>query len=334
MNRRELLKYSVMFGLGQQAIKTGVFAGDSSLPLAQNTGLIYDEFYLKHWLEPGHPESPERLEAIIQQITESALLGQHTRFDMLDDIEQQLELIHTKEHIAALKKSNSLSHDVVCRVVSDVLSATKAVCAGKLDNAFCATRPPGHHAENTGRVEGFCLYNSIAIAARYAQKQPGIEKVLIIDWDYHHGNGTESAFYDDPSVLFFSTHDWYAYPGTGDPSKRGSGNGEGYNINVHLPCGTDDEMIVSAFKTKLLPAVKRFKPDLILISAGFDSRIDDLLGCFEVSDDGFIQLTKMSMALANEYCDGRVVSILEGGYNIKGNASAVIAHVKTLMGMA
>ena len=192
-------------------------------------------------------------------------------------------------------------------------------------------RPPGHHAKNTGQEEGFCYYNHIAIAARYAQQHYDLKKVLIIDWDFHHGNGTEWAFYSDPSVLYFSTHDMFAYPGTGSPSRTGEGDGEGFNINVHLDCGATDDDIINAFQTKLLPAVEQFKPDLILISAGFDSRQDDLLGCHNISDQGFIKLTETVKILANKHCQGKIVSLLEGGYNLQGNASAVTAHINALM---
>ena len=204
--------------------------------------------------------------------------------------------------------------------------------AGQVKNAFCASRPPGHHATNTGREEGFCFFNHVAIAARYAQQQYGLKKILIADWDYHHGNGTEWAFYDDPSVLFFSTHDMYAYPGTGLPERTGNGKGEGFNINVHLPCGSGDEEILSAFEQYLLPAAEAFQPDLILLSAGFDSRIDDPLGCHNITDDGFQTLTRLMMQLADKYCQGRLVSVMEGGYQVSGLQQAVLAHVKALSG--
>jgi acetoin utilization deacetylase AcuC-like enzyme len=195
---------------------------------------------------------------------------------------------------------------------------------------FVLLAPPGHHAMNTGQEEGFCYYNHIAIAARYAQQVYKLKKILIIDWDYHHGNGTEWAFYSDPSVLFFSTHDMNNYPGTGSPARTGEGDGVGFNINVHLKCGATDDDIIKAFKDNLLPAADDFKPDLILISAGFDSRQDDLLGCHKITDKGFTQLTHIVKSIAANHCDGKIVSLLEGGYNIEGNASAVVAHVEAL----
>ena len=298
------------------------------------TGFSYDEFFLKHELEPYHPESPARLEAIMDLMRQERLLQQTIPVEPYADVEKYIKQVHTQQHIGSLSKNHRLSHEVACRVVGAALAATKRVVKGELDNAFCAVRPPGHHAENTGMIEGFCLFNTVAVAARYAQRQLGLEKILIVDWDYHHGNGTETVFYDDPSVLFFSTHDFTAYPRTGDPVRKGEGAGEGFNINVHLPCGANDNMIIEAFEEKLLPAARRFKPDMILISAGFDSRDKDLLGCFDVTDSGFVYLTKMMMALADEFCQGCVVSVLEGGYNIEGNAKAVVAHVRTLAGLS
>ena len=157
-----------------------------------------------------------------------------------------------------------------------------------------------------------------------------IKKILIVDWDYHHGNATEHFFYNDPSVLFFSTHDQFAYPGTGSPKRKGNGKGLGFNINVHLPCKTKDEQIIKVFDQILVPKAHKFKPDFILISAGFDSRINDTLGCFDLSDDCFRKLTKILKNLSKLYCDNRILSILEGGYNLTGNAKATIAHINEL----
>ena len=297
----------------------------------QTTGLVYDDFFLQYWLAEGHPESPDRLRSIMKLMKHSGLLPYLTHIQTRADILADLSRIHTAAHVHALKTKHGKSNDVALAVVGGILAATDEVCSGSLRNAFCVTRPPGHHARNTGKVEGFCFYNGVAVAARYAQKKYGLKKILIVDWDYHHGNGTEAFFYSDPSVLYFSTHDYFAYPGTGNPAKVGEGAGKGFNINVHLDCKSSDEDIIEAFNEKLLPAAHRFKPDLILISAGFDSRQNDLLGCFDISDEGYRQLTKMIMQLAEQYCDGRIISVLEGGYTLDGLASAVKVHVETLM---
>ena len=332
MNRRQLLKYFTSTGLIPVYSVSQSFINAAPLPFNQ-TALVYDKAYLGHIMFEGHPESPERLLAVINLLEKEKLNQYKVDFKQIDanKIEDYIRLVHTDAHMQALKKRHSKSHTVLLKVISDIISVTRSICHGEYRNAFCATRPPGHHAENTGKIEGFCLYNNVAIAARYAQQYLNIQRVLIIDWDYHHGNGTESAFYHDPSVLFFSTHDWHAYPGTGDPGKTGEGEGQGLNVNVHLPCGTTDEMIIDAFQKKLIPAADKFEPELIIISAGFDSRKNDPLGCFNITDNGFTELTRLTMQLADKHCKGRILSVMEGGYNLQGNASAVSLHVKTLL---
>jgi acetoin utilization deacetylase AcuC-like enzyme len=295
------------------------------------TGYVSDPVFLNHHIAPGHPETPDRMKFIDKAMKESGLLPELIRIPLKADVGEWLKTVHTDEHIASIIRYSPEAHQVAEAAVRACLAAVDEVASKKINNAFCATRPPGHHALNTGREEGFCYYNTIAIAARYAQKQYGLERILIVDWDYHHGNATEAMFYDDPSILFFSTHDQFAYPGTGDPAKKGAGKGLGYNINVHLPCETNDEAILSVFQNTLIPAAEKFKPDMVLVSAGFDSRIDDLLGCFNVTDEAFIEMTKITMRIANRYGEGRLVSMLEGGYNLQGNAKAIVSHVSTLL---
>jgi len=332
MNRRTFLQQIQIVALGVGMAVIGPLRYSMAALKDQMTGFVYDDLYLQHRLEEGHPESPDRLRSIMKLMEQSGLLQHLAKIQPKKDILAELALIHTAEHVHALKTKHEISNDVALAVVGGILAATDEVCSGRLRNAFCATRPPGHHARNTGRVEGFCFYNGVAVAARYAQERYDLKNILIVDWDYHHGNGTEAFFYSDPSVLYFSTHDYYAYPGTGNPAKIGEGAGKGLNINVHLDCRSTDEDIIRAFREKLLPATQRFKPDLILISAGFDSRQDDLLGCFDISDNGYKQITKIVMQLAEQYCNGRIVSVLEGGYNLNGLASAVKIHVETLKG--
>ena len=328
MKRRQLLKFSAhsLF-----SFVTLSYASKSNARLTFKTGLVLDDGFLKHHISPNHPESPARYQVIKQSLSVNNIKVKTLPISPKNNAEPWLSLIHSKQHITAIKTQQPETHSNALLATAGILAAVDAVCNGQVDNAFCASRPPGHHARNTGQEEGFCYYNHIAIAARYAQQQYHRNKILIIDWDYHHGDGTEWAFYSDPSVLCFSTHDMFAYPGTGFPSRIGEGAGKGFNINVHLDCGANDNDIIAAFENKLLPIAEKFKPDLILISAGFDSRQDDLLGCFNISDQGFKTLTQIIKAIAEKHCQGNIVSMLEGGYNLQGNASAVVEHITTLM---
>ncbi|MCZ6802374.1 MAG: histone deacetylase [Proteobacteria bacterium] len=304
----------------------------NKMPILNKTGFVSAPVFLQHHIAPGHPETPERMKFIQNAMKESGLLDQLTQINLKPSVGQWLKTVHTEEHIVSIQKKSPIAHRVAVAAVRACLAAVDQVATKKLNNAFCATRPPGHHALNTGREEGFCYFNTIAIAARYAQEKYALKKILIVDWDYHHGNATEAMFYEDPSVLYFSTHDQFAYPGTGDPAKKGSGKGLGYNINVHLPCATSDQKMIDVYQNVLLPAAEKFKPDMVLISAGFDSREDDLLGCFDITDAAYVRMTKTVMHIANKYCDGRLVSMLEGGYNLKGISEGVVTHVSTLLG--
>ena len=297
----------------------------------QQVGYIGDPIFLKYHLYPDHPESPARYRYISTAMQDSGLMQSLVLPALKTDVLEWIGQLHTDAHIKSIQQKYPQAYEVATAAVGAALSAVDQVAKRNLQHVFCATRPPGHHALNTGKEEGFCYFNHVAIAGRYAQRKYGFQKILIVDWDYHHGNATEQMFYDDPSVLFFSSHDQYAYPGTGDPARTGTGAGIGYNINIHLPCGTTDAMIVKAYEDFLIPAVSTFKPDFILISAGFDSKQHDKLGCFDVTDNGFISLTRLLKVLARDYCDGRIVSILEGGYNLQGNADAVVAHVRELL---
>ncbi len=316
-------------------------------PQARPTGLVFDEVYLRHLAgNTGHPERPERLTAIMNGLDKAGLLNTLERVPARRATDDELALMHTRAYINLVRKElanvqglKSLStgdtlasHDsfeAAYMAAGGVLNAVDAVMDGRAKNAFCAVRPPGHHA-TSDRGMGFCIFNNVAIAARYAQRIRGVQRVLIVDWDYHHGNGTEAAFYGDDSILYFSTHDYAAYPGTGDPAKTGEGNGRGLNINVPLPKGTGDAQILKAFEDTLVPAARGFKPDFILISAGFDGMRNDLLGSFGITPDGFAAITRVVTRLAEELCNGRVVSVLEGGYRLDGLADSVTAHVRAL----
>jgi len=298
--------------------------------LPGGTGFVYHSDYVRHVLEPSHPESPVRLLAILKRMSDTGLMDDVTSLAIEADPTAAIESVHSEKHIRQVGRQ-ARDPDICRLAVSGVLGAVDAVCGGRVRNAFCAVRPPGHHATNRGEY-GFCFFANVAIAARHAQRKHGVERVLIIDWDYHHGNGTEWAFYDDPSVLFFSTHRLEAFPVTGFPSRRGSGAGEGFNINVPMPRAAGDDAFLAAFERQLVPAAERFNPELVLISAGFDSRIEDTLGDFSVTDRGFGRLTKLAMNIAAAHATSRVVSVLEGGYNTQGLAQAVEAHLGALLG--
>ncbi len=253
--------------------------------------------------------------------------------------EKYIELVH-RECAAAERPVDLSTGDAVigpgservARLAAGAgLEAVDAVFEKKCRHAFCAVRPPGHHA-TSNRGMGFCLFNNIAVAARHAQKKHGIERVAIIDWDVHHGNGTQDIFYEDGSVYYFSTHQYPFYPGTGAKGETGEGKGKGTTLNAPLPAGTGMKDVGAAFREAFLKAMKDFKPELVIISAGFDSRLGDLLGDFRLTDDDFKELTKLLTGLADETADGRVVSMLEGGYALDGLASATKAHVEALNG--
>ena len=314
--------------------ESGAASGDPSAAPATGTGLLSDPRYLDHVLirpDGGRPpEIPDRLVRIREELVARGLDQATVPLAPSAEAMSHIEALHTAEHVASIRELE-VSGPVAELAVSGALTAIDAVVAGEVRNAFCAIRPPGHHANNTGAEEGFCYYSNAGVAARYAQQVQGFERVLVIDWDYHHGNATQNNFYDDPSVLFFSAHDWAAYPRTGDPSLIGEGDGTGYNINVHLDCGATDADMLRRWDDTLSPAVAAFDPDFVIISAGFDSRVDDLLGCFALTDDAFRRMTRTAMDYADACCDGRVVSLLEGGYNLDGTALATAAHIETLL---
>jgi len=310
------------------------------------TALAADPGVKRHDSEVGHPEQPARFITVLNQLKSSGLTDRLLSLARRSATDDELALVHTRDYIALVEAEvkerrnqlstgdtpiNSHSAEAARAAAGAALNATDAVFEGRAQNAFCVTRPPGHHA-NAGRGMGFCVFNTVAIAARYAQRRYGAERVLIVDWDVHHGNGTQDIFYDDGSVLFFSTHQSPWYPGTGNANETGEGAGAGTTLNCPLPAGTGSNGVLNAFRNILLPAVENFRPDLVLLSAGFDSRVGDPLGQFLLTDDDFRHLTTLIMDVAVKHAGARLVSVLEGGYNLEGLALAADAHVRGLLG--
>lgn len=307
-------------------------------------GLLLDETCEVHQPGPGHPERPSRLQAVRQALERAGVLEQARRIPARAAVDDELLLAHEPEYVALVLRETAARVETLStgdtalggdsllaarHAAGGVIEAVDAVCAGRVDRAFCVVRPPGHHA-SADRGMGFCLFNNVAIAARYAQKRHSLERCAIIDWDVHHGNGTQDIFYGDGSVFFFSTHQSPWYPGTGSAAERGEGEGAGSTLNCPLPAGTGMEEIRRAFVEQLGPALRRFRPDLLLISAGFDSREGDPLGSFRLKDEDFAELTLLAREWAEDLCGGRLISVLEGGYNLRGLASAALSHWRAL----
>jgi acetoin utilization deacetylase AcuC-like enzyme len=309
------------------------------------TGLVYHPAYLEHDMGAGHPESPHRLRAIMQQLERSGTAAKVTKIEPRKAEDEWITQIHSPSYVAALNKHQP----TIGRVALDpdtsmspgslpaaylaaggALAAVDAIMRGEVEHAFCAVRPPGHHAE-TARAMGFCLFNNVAIAARYMQKKHGLPRVLIVDWDVHHGNGTQHSFEQDPSILFFSTHQYPHYPGTGRATERGTGAGEGFTINVPMEAGDGDEEYHAIFVNVLLPAADAFKPDFVIISAGFDAHRDDPLASMGLTEAGYSDLTGLVVEIAKRHARGRLLSALEGGYNLTALAASVDAHLKALL---
>jgi len=313
------------------------------------TGLLFDDVYLRHLAGVEHPERPERLTSIREGLERAGLLAGIFRIAPRRVTDAELMLVHTRSYVDLVRRELSnltgpkdlSTGDTVISpgsletaqfAAGGVLNAVDAVMTKRVRNAFCAVRPPGHHA-TPSRGMGFCIYNHVAIAARYAQKTHGAKRVLIVDWDYHHGNGTQDIFYEDESVMIFDTHHYGAYPGTGSDTETGAGKAKGTKFNVPMAPGAGDAAFLEAFRARLVPEARKFKPDLILISAGFDGMRNDVLGQFDITPQGFADMTRVVVDLANELCQGRVVSVLEGGYRLDGLAESVVAHMKVLQGL-
>ena len=308
------------------------------------TGLIYDDVYLRH--DTGsHPESSDRLRAVTLRLKETSLWKRMELVAPRAATVEDLTSIHAPALVAQVRIAckrppggldagdtvvSAESYDVALRAVGGVLDAVDGVVAGVFHNALCLVRPPGHHATAT-RAMGFCLFNNVAIAARYAQRRHRIGRVLIVDWDVHHGNGTQEAFYDDPTVMYLSVHRAPFFPGSGWEDETGQGAGKGTVVNLPLAHDTPRAVYLSKFREAIEGPCRKFAPELILISAGFDAYESDTIGRLGLRPEDFRTLTDTVTALARDTAKGRVVSALEGGYDLEGLAACVEQHAAALL---
>lgn len=303
-------------------------------------GVVWDDRYLLHEIQPLHPEGPERLEVLYRE-----LKGRQAHFRSIlprPASKEELLLVHDPSYVGQVEATRDRggrlsedtwagpsSYEVACLAVGGVLEAVDQVLGGGLRSAFALVRPPGHHALSD-RAMGFCIFNNVAIGARYALQRHGLKKVLVVDWDVHHGNGTQEAFWRDPRVLYFSVHQYPYFPDSGYFDEVGEGEGKGYTANVPLPLGCGDSDYGNILRHLFFPLARAFSPELILVSAGFDPHQLDPLGGMYVTDEGFGRLSDLVLELAEEVCGGRVVFVLEGGHHPEALARAAMEVIRRL----
>jgi acetoin utilization deacetylase AcuC-like enzyme len=308
-----------------------------------STGIVRDLRYMEHNMGAFHPESPQRIEAIYRMI-EKEISFPYTEIKPRPAQEEEIQMVHSSSYVQLIKETSgkervvldpdtatsSRSFEVALLAAGGLLEAIDLVMEGKIKNGFALVRPPGHHAE-ASRAMGFCLFNNVAIGAEYLIKKYSLKKILILDWDLHHGNGTQHSFQNRNDVLYFSTHQYPHYPGTGHWDETGQGAGEGFTVNVPLRAGKTDEDYLFIFQNILSPITAAFKPDFILVSAGFDIYRDDPLGGMQISEEGFGTLTNVLLSLAHDTCQDRLLFTLEGGYDLQGLQQG-IKHVLLHLG--
>ncbi len=307
-------------------------------------GLVYDPIYLEH--DTGnHVENSQRLVAMVAHLEQTGAKERLTLLSPRRASVEEIQMVHDPAYVAMIESKARMgggwldpdtvmcprSYEVALWAAGGFLTAVEGVMTGHLDSAFALVRPPGHHA-TYDRAMGFCLFNNMAVGARFALAQYDVDRILIVDFDVHHGNGTQDAFYSDSQVLYFSTHQYPFYPGSGAMNEVGEGEGEGFTVNFPMFAGWGDDEYLRAFDEVLVPVARRFRPQLILISAGFDPHWADSLAMIQVSVAGFAQMVKVLKNLAGELCQGRLALTLEGGYNLEVAASAVKATFDVLLG--
>lgn len=300
---------------------------------------------MEHVMDPGHPESPERLGEIYQMIEEEEMRGRFLgKVRPRPATREEIEMVHSPAYIDLVASTAdkpyvrldmdtstcAKSYETALLAAGGLLELIKVVMQGKLNNGFALVRPPGHHAERD-RAMGFCLFNNIAIGARYALRNFSLQRILIVDWDVHHGNGTQNSFYEDSQVLYFSTHRYgFFYPGTGGATEVGKGRGEGFTVNVPFSTGASDADYGNIFEKLLKPIALEYQPQLILVSAGFDTHYNDPLGGMDVSEKGYARMTQILMEIAGATAQGKLVLTLEGGYNVTSQKRSVKAVLEEL----
>ncbi len=316
--------------------------------MRRNTGLVYDEQYLRHRPGEWHPERPARLEAIMQRLNDTGLLEELTLIRPYQAPIPWIEKLHDPDYIkrfqTACEKGYTIfgvpdcgispeSFDIALLAVGGVFAAIENVMSGMVQNAFCAVRPPGHHAEHN-RAMGFCFFNNIALGAVYLLENYDLERVAIIDWDVHHGNGTQHMFESDPRVFYLSLHEdpSSCYPGTGRRQEEGKGKGKGFTLNLPMPGGSGDEEHLQALEQEGLPRLREFSPQFVLISAGFDAHEDDPLAHQNLSREAYNKMGAMLLQLAQDQAESRLISVLEGGYSLTVLANCVEDHLRLLLG--
>jgi len=310
-------------------------------------GIVLDKRFEDHAPGSGHPECPARLAAVRERLTGGSMLEKLTLLPVVAGVIDCIAAVHQGDYIDRFRQTckDGLgyfddpecgvcadSFDVALLAVGSVVGALDAVMAGSVGRAFCAVRPPGHHAERD-RAMGFCFFNNVAIAARYLQQRHGLEKIFILDWDVHHGNGTQHTFESDPTVFYCSVHQdpRMCYPGTGFAHERGQGAGQGFTLNLPMPPGAGSQDYRQAFEDSVLPAIDGSVPDFVLISAGFDAHCDDPLAQMNLTEDDYHWFTQQVVQRAEAHFNGRVVSMLEGGYNLDALAGSVEAHLAAML---
>ena len=314
----------------------------------RRTGLVWSERFLDHKVRPGHPESPKRLEALESAIREEGMRESLIFLEPYTPAMETLHAVHDPAYLEAFREAAARgdrhfavrdcaisggSYEAALLAAGGVMAGIDAVFSDRTDNAFCAVRPPGHHAGRSTAM-GFCFVNNVAAGARYARSAYGVRRIYILDWDVHHGNGTQELFEEDPLTFFCSLHEHpsFCYPGTGRRLEKGKGPGLGATLNVPLSPHAGDREMIEAFEREVVPSIEAFRPELILLSAGFDAHRDDPIAELECTEDAYVHMTRRVLELADRYCEGRVVSVLEGGYRTESLVSSAIAHIKTMQG--